>query len=72
MLPDLDGLMVCEILRAQPSTRDVPVVVLSALDRPVTGSRGAKIQVAHWLKKAPISMRWAIASVQRSGNIWHA
>ena len=51
MLPDLDGILVCEILRAQPSTRDVPVVVLSALDRPGTGSRGAKIRVAHWLKK---------------------
>jgi DNA-binding response OmpR family regulator len=51
MLPDLDGLLVCEILRAQPSTRDVPVVVLSALDRPATSSRGAKIRVYHWLKK---------------------
>ena len=51
MLPDLDGLLVCEILRAQPSTRDVPVVVFSALDRPVTSSRGAKIKVWHWLKK---------------------
>jgi CheY-like chemotaxis protein len=30
MLPDLDGLLVCEMLRAQLSTRDVPVVVLRA------------------------------------------
>jgi len=51
MLPDLDGLMVCEILRAQPSTRDVPVVILSALDRPVAGSRKAQVRVFHWLKK---------------------
>jgi len=51
MLPDLDGRLVCEILRAQPFTRDVPVVVLSALDRPLPRSRGAKIRVAHWLKK---------------------
>jgi hypothetical protein len=29
----------------------VPVVVLSALDRPLTSSRGAKIRVSHWLKK---------------------
>jgi DNA-binding response OmpR family regulator len=51
LLPDLDGILVCEILRAQPSTRDVPVVVLSALERPGAGSRGAKIRVSHWLKK---------------------
>jgi DNA-binding response OmpR family regulator len=51
LLPDLDGIAVCEILRAQPSTRDVPVVVLSALDRPKGTSRGAKLKVSHWLKK---------------------
>ena len=51
MLPDLDGLVVCQILCAQPSTRDVPVVVFSALERPITRSRGAKIEVSHWLQK---------------------
>jgi DNA-binding response OmpR family regulator len=51
LLPDLDGISVYEILRAQPSTREVPVVVFSALDRPVAPSRGAKIKVSNWLKK---------------------
>jgi two-component system, OmpR family, alkaline phosphatase synthesis response regulator PhoP len=51
LLPDLDGIAVCEILRAQPSTRDVPVVIFSALDRPTAPSRGAKITVSNWLKK---------------------
>ena len=50
LLPDLDGATICEILRAQPSTRDVPVLVFSVLERPI-GSRGAKIKVASWLKK---------------------
>ena len=50
LLPDLDGAAMCEILRAQPSTRDVPVLVFSALERP-KGSRGARIKVANWLKK---------------------
>jgi CheY-like chemotaxis protein len=31
MLPDLDGLSLCDILRRQPSTRDMPVILISAL-----------------------------------------
>jgi CheY-like chemotaxis protein len=30
VLPDLDGLTLCEILRRQPSTRDTPVIMVSA------------------------------------------
>ena len=48
MLPDLDGFSVCEILRNQPSTRDVPVIVLSALDQPLARSRGSRFKVARW------------------------
>ena len=51
MLPDLDGFAVCEILKTQPSTRDVPVVVLSMLERPLGRSRGSKLSVFEWLKK---------------------
>src|SRR3977135_3122579 len=32
MLPDLDGLSVCQILNSQPSTSDVPIFMVSALD----------------------------------------
>jgi len=31
MLGELDGLSVCEILRVQPSTSDVPVIVITAM-----------------------------------------
>ena len=51
LLPDLDGLSVCEILRAQPSTCDVPAVVFSVLGRPLTSARGARARVFRWLKK---------------------
>ena len=36
LLPDLDGLSVCEILRRQPSTRKIPVIFMSALSSDVT------------------------------------
>jgi CheY-like chemotaxis protein len=36
LLPDLDGLSVCEILRRQPATRKIPVIFMSALSGDVT------------------------------------
>jgi len=42
LLPDLDGLTICEILRRQLSTRDTPVIMISAVDGKVTRS-SAKI-----------------------------
>jgi two-component system, OmpR family, alkaline phosphatase synthesis response regulator PhoP len=36
LLPDLDGLSVCEILRRQPSTKRIPIIFMSALTSEVT------------------------------------
>ena len=36
LLPDIDGLSVCEILRRQPSTRKIPIIFMSALSSEVT------------------------------------
>jgi DNA-binding response OmpR family regulator len=36
LLPDLDGLSVCEILRRQPNTKKIPIIFMSALTGGVT------------------------------------
>lgn len=36
LLPDLDGLSVCEILRRQPVTKRIPVIFMSALSGDIT------------------------------------
>ena len=36
LLPDLDGLSVCEILRRQPNTKKIPIIFMSALSSEVT------------------------------------
>jgi len=51
MLPDLDGFAVCEILRAQPSTSDLPIIILSALQEPAAHDRLAKVNVWQYFVK---------------------
>lgn len=36
LLPDLDGLSVCEILKRQPNTKNIPIIFMSALTGDVT------------------------------------
>ena len=36
LLPDLDGLSVCEILKRQPHTKKIPIIFMSALTGDVT------------------------------------
>ena len=36
LLPDLDGLSVCEILRRQPITKKIPIIFMSALSSDIT------------------------------------
>ena len=41
MLPELDGLSVCEILRSQPSTETIPVLMCTALSGEIARLNGA-------------------------------
>jgi DNA-binding response OmpR family regulator len=51
MLPDLDGLSVCQILRAQPSTARVPVIIISALSGHTTRQRSLELGATGYLRK---------------------
>ena len=50
LLPDLDGLSVCEILRRQPSTKKIPIIIMSALSGDIT-KRTASIQAQDFFTK---------------------
>ena len=36
LLPDLDGMSICEILKRQPNTKKIPIIFMSALSGDVT------------------------------------
>jgi two-component system, OmpR family, alkaline phosphatase synthesis response regulator PhoP len=50
LLPDLDGLSVCEILKRQPATEKIPVIFVSALSSSVT-RRTAAMQADDFFTK---------------------
>jgi DNA-binding response OmpR family regulator len=50
LLPDLDGLSVCEILRRQPGTKKIPIIFMSALSGDVT-KRSASMQADDFFTK---------------------
>jgi len=50
LLPDLDGLSVCEILKRQPATKKIPIIFMSALSSGVT-KRTIAIQAEDFFTK---------------------
>jgi len=50
LLPDLDGLSICEILRRQPATKKIPIIFMSALSSEVT-RRTASMQADDFFTK---------------------
>lgn len=51
MMPNMDGLQVCERLRANPSLRAIPVILLTAKDDMETRARGMALGVSEYLTK---------------------
>ncbi len=50
LLPDLDGLSVCEILKRQPATKKIPIIFMSALSAGVT-KKTVVVQAADFFTK---------------------
>jgi len=65
MLPDLDGLSVCEILNSQPSTRDIPVIIVSALNQSWVETRRSKARFTRFFTK-PVDLKLLRETVRRA------
>lgn len=51
MMPGLDGFEVCRLLRSARPTRDVPIILLTALSDPSYQRRGLKLGAAAYVTK---------------------
>jgi len=53
VMPDLDGLTLLKFMRANPGTREVPIVVLSSKEEPVTKAEAFGLGAHDYLVKLP-------------------
>jgi DNA-binding response OmpR family regulator len=71
MMPEMDGLQVCERLQRDRSLRQIPVILLTAKDDLETRSKGMALGVSEYLTK-PINKRelfTRIAAQLHSGEL---
>jgi DNA-binding response OmpR family regulator len=64
MLPDLDGFGVCEILRRDPLTATIPIVIVSAWSSPDSRNLGLELGALDYLTK-PFSPQELVERVNR-------
>lgn len=64
MMPELNGFDVCQRLRADARTHDVPVLMLTSLDEPIDRTRGFLAGVDDYLAK-PFDRGELLARVRR-------
>lgn len=64
MLPDLDGFGVCEILRRDPRTATIPVIIVSAWASPDSRNLGLELGALDYLTK-PFSPQELVERVNR-------
>lgn len=63
MMPKMDGYQVCQHLKADPETRDIPVIFLSAKDKPIDRVKAFKVGGADYISK-PFYIEEVLARVE--------
>ncbi len=69
MMPEMDGLEVCDHLRFDPATRDVPIIFLTAKQDPVTQSRASILDAYAYIEK-PFSPEALLAEIRNCLNVF--
>lgn len=69
MMPEMDGLEVCDRLRFDPATREVPIIFLTAKQDPVTQSRASILDAYAYIEK-PFSPEALLAEIRNCLNVF--
>ena len=69
MMPAMDGLEVCDHLRFDPATRDVPIIFLTAKQDAVTRSRASILDAYAYIEK-PFSPDALLAEIRNCLNVF--
>jgi len=59
MMPEMDGFTLCQQLRSQPATKDLPIIFLSSLEDPTDRARGLDLGAVDFITKPfePVEVR---------------
>lgn len=69
MMPELDGFAVCEILRRNPSTASIPILMLSALSSELGRMAGLECGATDYMSK-PFSPKTLICRIEELLKRW--
>ncbi|MFW6161720.1 MAG: response regulator [Planctomycetota bacterium] len=69
MMPQMDGLEVCDRLRFDPETRDVPIIFLTARQDPAVKSRASILDAYAYIEK-PFDPDALLAEVRNCLNVF--
>ena len=67
-LPDIDGLSICEMLRSQPATARIPIVLVTAMNGEIPRANALSSGANHFLPK-PFSRETLCGCVEKALRI---
>ncbi len=64
LMPGMDGFEVCELLRADPDLREIPIILLTAMNIPDLESKGAEVGASFSMRK-PFGPELIVSTVEQ-------
>ncbi|MFE4107278.1 response regulator [Almyronema epifaneia] len=68
IMPQMNGFEICQRLKADPNTQDIPIIFLSALDEPLDKVKAFSIGGADYITK-PFEIQEVVARIEHQLNI---